>query len=296
MASGFFKAELSICRHGRPQVTCRLLYKSVLLLVFGVILWKWMNGVDSLGSNQECRIGYKYYHCRVSQCLASIRRLGNQRSSQGLRSSKGKDLFIFIILAGDIEMNPGFNVPYAKSTVMDRLLECEECEKRFHASCSNLGDNELLRIESGDGAWYCTNSKADCSLCSGVVLKGNQAVRCDSCDMWIHNECSFIAEWIHASCSNLGDNELLRIESGDGAWYCTNCKADCSLCSGVVLKGNKAVRCDSCDMWIHNECSFIAETQYETVNNTSCTWICPKREFFNFSNSFFGEEVNLETK
>ena len=49
-------------------------------------------------------------------------------------------------------------------------------------------------------------------------------------------------------------------------------------------------------MWIHNECSFIAETQYETVNNTNCTWICPKCEFFNFSDSFFGEQVNLETE
>ena len=58
MASGFAKAELSTCKHGRPQVTCRLLYKSVLLLVFGLILWKLMNGVDFLGSNQECRIGY----------------------------------------------------------------------------------------------------------------------------------------------------------------------------------------------------------------------------------------------
>ena len=75
--------------------------------------------------------------------------------------------------------------------------------------------------------------------------------------------------------TNLSDNELLRFESGNGAWYCTNCKADCGLCSGAVLKGHKAVRCDSCDMWIHNECSFIAETQYEIVNNTNCTWICP---------------------
>ena len=49
-------------------------------------------------------------------------------------------------------------------------------------------------------------------------------------------------------------------------------------------------------MWIHNECSFIAETQYETVSNTNCTWICPKCEFFNFSDSFFGEQVNLETE
>ena len=48
-------------------------------------------------------------------------------------------------------------------------------------------------------------------------------------------------------------------------------------------------------MWIHNECSFIAETQHETVSNTNCTWICPKCEFLNFSDSFFGEQVNLET-
>ena len=73
-------------------------------------------------------------------------------------------------------------------------------------------------------------------------------------------------------------------------------KLDCGLCSGAVLKGHKAVRCDSCDVWIHNECSFIADTQYDTMNNTNCTWICPKCEFFNFSDSFFGEQVNLETE
>ena len=61
-------------------------------------------------------------------------------------------------------------------------------------------------------------------------------------------------------------------------------------------KGYKAVQCESCDMWIHNECSFIAETQYETVSNTNYTWICPKCEFFNISDSFFGEQVNLETE
>ena len=63
---------------------------------------------------------------------------------------------------------------YCKAS--NRLLECEECEKRFHASCSNLGDNELVRTESGDGAWYCTNCKADCGLCSGTVLKSHKAV------------------------------------------------------------------------------------------------------------------------
>ena len=52
----------------------------------------------------------KHSHSRVSQCLASIRKLGNRRSPEGLRSckpSKGTNLFLLIILAGDIEMNPG---------------------------------------------------------------------------------------------------------------------------------------------------------------------------------------------
>ena len=186
MVSGFVKVELSTCRHGRPQVTCRLLYKSVFLLVFGLILWKWMNGVDSLGSNQECRIGYKHSHNRVPQCLASIRKLGNRRSSEGLRSCKtSKETNLFILI---IKMNPGprFQCGLCKKycKASDRLLECEECKKSFHASCSNPGDNELVRIESGDGAWYCTNCKADC----GAVLKSHKAVRCDSCDRWIHNE------------------------------------------------------------------------------------------------------------
>ena len=138
-----------------------------------------------------------------------FRKLGNRRSSEGLRSfkpTKGTNLFIIIILAGDVEMNSGprFQCDLCKKycKASDRLLECEECEKRFHASCSKLGDDELLRIESGDGAWYCSNCKADCGLCSGTVLNGQKAVQCDSCDTWIHNECSFIADTQYKTVKN----------------------------------------------------------------------------------------------
>ena len=53
MASGFVKAELTTGMQDRPKVSCRLLYKSVLFLVFGLILWKWMNRVDSLDSTRN---------------------------------------------------------------------------------------------------------------------------------------------------------------------------------------------------------------------------------------------------
>ena len=46
----------------------------------------------------------------VSQCLVNTRKLRNSRGSEGLRSfkpSNGNNLNTLLILAGDIEMNPG---------------------------------------------------------------------------------------------------------------------------------------------------------------------------------------------
>ena len=96
--------------------------------------------------------------------------------------------------------------------------------------------------------------------------------------------------------SNLGDDELLAIETGSSDWYCTNCKADCGMCSRAVLNGHKAVQCDGCDLWLHNECSFISDADYENVLTSGCTRICPKCEFFNFSDPFFDDQLNLVTE
>ena len=129
--------------------------------------------------------------------------------------SKGTNLLIFIILAGDIEMNPGPRSLCRHCKASEKSVKCEECKKHFHTSCINLDEKELLELESVNGSWYCTN-----------------------------------------------------------------CKADCGLCSGAVLYGHKAVQCDECEMWIHNKCCFITESEIDSVENTNCTWICPKCDFF----------------
>ena len=107
-------------------------------LQIGFVFGFWTHSLEM----DECRIGYKQSHSRVSQCLASIRKLGNRRRSEGLRSfkpSKGTNLFILIILAVGIEMNPGprFQCGLCKKycKASDRFIECEECEKHFHCSC-----------------------------------------------------------------------------------------------------------------------------------------------------------------
>ena len=53
---------------------------------------------------------------------------------------------------------------------------------------------------------------------------------------------------------------MLKLESGNGSWYCTNCKADVDYAAVLLLKDQKAVQCDNCEMWVHNGCSFITES------------------------------------
>ena len=238
LVSGFVGPTVGrlTCRGGKNPVrsfhtpkSCPLLLRLALFLVFGLCVWKWTTSGDILNANQDCSIGFGKSVSGIAQSLAFTRKIGNRRGSEGLRSfknSNGTNHLILIVLAGDIEMNPGprFQCRLCKKycKAADQVVECADCEKRFHASCANLGKEELLELESGSESWYCSN-----------------------------------------------------------------CKAECSLCSGLVLNCHKAVQCDKCDMWVHNDCSFLSDSQYETMQNTNCTWICPKCDFFNFSDSFF---------
>ena len=45
-------------RHGHLQASARLLYRLALVLVLGLIVWKWVNLEHSMDSNQECGIGF----------------------------------------------------------------------------------------------------------------------------------------------------------------------------------------------------------------------------------------------
>ena len=66
---------------------------------------------------------------------------------------------------------------YCKAT--DKFVTCNDCEKRFHATCANPSEKELSSLENENEPWYCSDCKADCGLCSGAVLNSHKAVQCD---------------------------------------------------------------------------------------------------------------------
>ena len=69
-----------------------------------------------------------------------------------------------------------------------RIIECEDCKKHFHASCSKLGVKDLEIYEAGNETWYCRNCEAHCGLCRRMALNCHKAVQYDQCELRIHNE------------------------------------------------------------------------------------------------------------
>ena len=86
---------------------------------------------------------------------------------------------------------------YCKAT--DKVVKYQECSKCFHVSCANLSKKEL---GSEKETWYCKDCKAECGLCSGDVLNNNKAVQCDKCEMWVHNDCSFVTDYQYETMQN----------------------------------------------------------------------------------------------
>ena len=120
--------------------------------------------MTTLDPNQNCSIGFDGSASGIAQSLACTRKVGKRRSSEGLRCfnpSKGTNLLILIILAGDIEMIPGprslCNLCKNIARHQKNLLNVKNVKKRFHTSCINLDEKELLELESGKGSWYCTD-------------------------------------------------------------------------------------------------------------------------------------------
>ena len=75
---------------------------------------------------------------------------------------------------------------YCKASA--KVVECVNCEKRLHAYCAKLGDDELSKLESEMDLGIVSNCKADCGLCSGAVLNSHKAVQC--------NKWRLVSQWM----------------------------------------------------------------------------------------------------
>ena len=109
---------------------------------------------------------------------------------------------------------------------------------------------------------------------------------CKATDKFV--TCNDCEKRFHTTCANPSEKELSSLKNENKPWYCSDCKADCGLCSGAVLKivtrlfNVTNVKCGST----------INAPLSQIIQNSNCSWICPKCDFF--SDSFFSDQLNLE--
>ena len=80
MALGLVRSTVELLTCGRGitpvrgfhQLTCPLLYRLALMLVFGLCVWKWTSSVTTLDPNQSCSIGFDGSASGIAQSLALV--------------------------------------------------------------------------------------------------------------------------------------------------------------------------------------------------------------------------------
>ena len=70
-------------------------------------------------------------------------------------------------------------------------------------------------------------------------------------------------------------------------------KFPCGVCDKACRWNQKAVACDNCDQWYHADCMGISNSMYESLSNTSVSWICSKCEIPNHSTILYESTMSV---
>ena len=155
--------ERSTSRHGHPQASARFLYQLALFWFLDLVYGNGWTQYIPWNPTRNLVLVLEILLVAIP-FLAYSRKLGNRRISDGLRSfkpSRGTNLLVLIILAGDIEMNP--SPKQCKKNIVRRQTRLSRVGIRecFSATCANLSEKELLELGSENGSWYCKDCKAE---------------------------------------------------------------------------------------------------------------------------------------
>ena len=180
------------------------------------------------------------------------------------------------------------------SPTKEEVLYCRDCGDCFHAYCAM--DTRVRKIpKEKRHTWRCPACRI-CEVCKGEEDWEN-IMCCDECDRGFHTFCLKPAVkdipkdgWKCNDCVQCISCGLRNHGTRKDIWrkdctYCKTCfeyyekKQYCPLCKVVWSKednNERAVCCDTCNMWVHPACAGISESKYLAMQEDEEPWNCPK--------------------
>ena len=71
-----------------------------------------------------------------------------------------------------------------------------------------------------------------------------------------------------------------------------NYKYPCGSCFRPCKINQQSIQCDSCDSWYHRKCVQLSEEMFNSLANSSVSWICCQCGLPNFSSTLFNSSIS----
>ena len=234
------------------------------------------------------------------------------------------DSRILLIIAGDIETNPGpvDTCQACTKTINEdapRII-CGKCSSLFHKSHTRLATREeQAAAQKNPGSWICffcsdpTTEPTAVSIlpqavcakvqCSKTIKEGDPRAICGSCSKSVHKKCTGLRQRIaqDAAANNIGSwtcqvcrGEATPLEQGPSK---DSFKCGKKGCLTPVYAMNLHIICGKCDKPFHKSCSGIEKrTEQGQAARNPGSWNCPKCVLAETPDSVNENELGDEAK
>ena len=171
---------------------------------------------------------------------------------------------------------------------------CNKCYNWYHLSCENLTKSDLRVYEKNPSKKFICKfclTKTHCHACKRKYYSRSLRANCINCS---NSFCK--------NCVELTGKTMKYFLSPESDFCCDNCDENfsCSKCGKPCEdfeNSEPSIFCNSCNKWLHFQCSKLKVRQFNKLGRNSDSYFCPscigeslpfstvsKKQFFEISN------------
>ena len=267
--------------HPGPQKLPTFKIIALLLVAFLVLLMMGICNYNAQATENSPEIQIKTSPLRITtrQSLDSASHLLVLRNKKKRKkhvniSSLAAYLLILLLIAGDIEQNPGPNAEHCLRCKQPedniQALTCDTCRGWSHISCTGQRNKLNRLIKNSSFQWHCPNP-----TCLPNHHESNESTLKHTPNRYniLNKKCNQAPE-TKKSKLHKKTNLLVHLPKIKPKEYIG--REICKACHKTVGANHRAISCDDCSRLTHQKCSDMPITVYNShaTKNEEFPWVC----------------------